>query len=104
MYARYFTAAWFLVGCLTATAAEPAQTTPPPPDKTVSATPSPGATPNAAEPAPGADKSGAGSAASTDKSTADKSAAADKTAAADGDFKPSEQISEDMAVAYPVDI
>jgi hypothetical protein len=23
---------------------------------------------------------------------------------ADGDFKPSEEISEDMAVAYPVDI
>lgn len=28
--------------------------------------------------------------------------AADKTK--DGDFKPSEQVSEDMAVAYPVDI
>ena len=111
MNLRYLPALWFLLGCLTATAAEPVQTTPPPPDKTVVTAPSPGTTPKSVEPTPGADKPGARSATSTEKSTApgkdgaaDKAVAADKPAEANGDFKPSEEISEDMAVAYPVDI
>ena len=80
-----------LVACLSATAADS-----PPPSAPV------GDQSPKTDTAPGTDAA---------KPAADSSKAAPKPApegkgekTVDGDFKPSEEISEDMAVAYPVDI
>ncbi len=80
-----------LVACLSATAAES-----PPPSAPVSDQPVKTDTaPNADAAKPAADPSKPAPKPATESK-------GEKTV--DGDFKPSEEISEDMAVAYPVDI
>jgi hypothetical protein len=85
-----------LAFCAAASADTPPATTPAQPKAPVSAT-DPTPAPTTAAPKPTADAA---------KATAPKpvpdAKAGDKSK--DGDFKPSEQVSEDMAVAYPVDI
>ena len=67
--------------------------TAPPPSGTVSSTTGSAGPPRTSSPAgPAVDTAKPQAAAPTGKKTSD------------GDFKPSEEVSEDMAVAYPVDI
>jgi hypothetical protein len=93
MRARQWLALGALLGCVAAHATEaPRDTTvAAPPTDPVSTKPAP-APPPSAKPVPDADVA-----------PPPKPAAADSKPS-DGPFKPSEQISEDMAVAYPVDI
>ena len=93
MRARRLLVMWSLLGCLATTAAETTQlpSTAAQPDVPVSETP-PSTTPPVAKPAPDVEAAPA------------KPAATESGKKSDGDFKPSEDISEDMAVAYPVDI
>ena len=93
MRARQWLALGALLGCLASHAAEtpPDKTIAAPPDAPVSAKATPAPAP-AAKPVPDADVA-----------PPPKPAAADSKPS-DGPFKPSEEISEDMAVAYPVDI
>jgi len=91
MTLRRISALLALVACLSAAAADS-----PPPSAPVSDQPPKADTPSttdAAKPASDASKTAP---------TPVPESKGEKTA--DGDFKPSEEISEDMAVAYPVDI
>ena len=96
MIARYLAALWIALGCLAATAAETSPQSTSQPDGTVSA-PDASAASTEVKPAPEVP-------APTPAKSTSTTEAKTGTTAPNGDFKPSEEISEDMAVAYPVDI
>ena len=96
MITRCLTALWIALGCLTATTAEPSPQSTSQPDATVSA-PNASSAPTAAKPAPEESAPAPAKSASTTEPKTGRTTSND-------DFKPSEEISEDMAVAYPVDI
>ena len=91
MTMRRISAVLALLACLGATAVETAPPSAPVSDPDAAANSS-AAKPDAAKPAP--------------ETPVAKPAPSESKGAktADGDFKPSEEISEDMSVAYPVDI
>ena len=100
-----------LLALLVCMSAATAQTTPPSApvgDPTPVADPPPATDPAAkTDPkptAPAAKPAADPSAADKQPAAANPSAGSKGTKTADGDFKPSEDISEDMSVAYPVDI
>jgi cytoskeletal protein RodZ len=100
MLLRCLAALWIALGCLAVTAAEPVPESTPQPDSSVSAsTPAAASAAASAEgkPTPAAPASVPTTNASTNETKTGKTTTND-------DFKPSEEISEDMAVAYPVDI
>ena len=92
-----------LLGCLTATAAESTRdaTTAAQPDAPVSAKPASTTPQPRRQPTPPR-RSPASNPRQPNRPTHEIRAATRRQP--DGDFKPSEEISEDMAVAYPVDI
>lgn len=100
MLVRSLAALWIALGCLVTNAAERPQESTPQPGAAVGGS-APAVVPTAdateTKPAPAVPAS------LPTTNTATTDAKPDKVSPND-DFKPSEQISEDMAVAYPVDI
>jgi len=96
MIARCLAGLWIALVCLAATAAEPSPESTSQPDATVSV-PDASSAATAAKPAPEESAPAPAKSASTTETKTGRTTSND-------DFKPSEEISEDMAVAYPVDI
>ena len=96
MITRCLATLWIALGCLSAAGAETSPQSTSQPGVTVSA-PDPSTESTVANPAPEAPASPPTKSASTTEGKTGKTITND-------DFKPSEEISEDMAVAYPVDI
>jgi len=96
MIARCLAGLWIALVCLAATAAEPSPESTSQPDATVSV-PDASSAATAAKPAPEESAPAPAKSASTTEPKTGRTTSND-------DFKPSEEISEDMAVAYPVDI